>query len=80
MSEQIFLLITQRPLSFPVDEIHPSTRNILIKKIHIYGVFYNYVIILDLSDVDDEESRLKLLGQVKEFLLQLALDQAKLAI
>ncbi|MCI0528715.1 MAG: toll/interleukin-1 receptor domain-containing protein, partial [Nitrospira sp.] len=73
LDNHFFLLITERPVAFQVEECHQHTSKILLKT-GGYSPNYGYIhtVIIDLSESHDEESRINLLTKAKQILIKFA--------
>lgn len=70
--ERFFLVITERPIGFPVDYREANTDRIAVKNFGYKDHVYGRVVILDLSGTEEESQRMKLLTRAKTLLIRLA--------
>ena len=76
-TETLSLLITQRPIEFPIDSIWAGDPNIGVREFasNIVGNTTNAAVLVDMSSVDGHEEQVRLVQQAKEFLVFLATEQ-----
>jgi hypothetical protein len=70
--EHLFLVVTERAVGFATDVHHPDTRRVTVRFLGQKSSPRSYVVLVDLSELDEEADRRDLLVKARDLLIRFA--------